>query len=85
MEKTEVYKFIGKLAIAVYPHEIQISLKSLRAILSERGVTYESGRAMASGVSAAYSYWEDNGETVIHHAIAHTFVDEDGQLAWKDT
>lgn len=79
-----MYEFIGKLAIAVYPHEIQISLRSLRSILSERGSDYESGRAMASGVSAAYSYWEEKGEPVIHHAIAHTYVNDEGQLAWKE-
>ena len=36
---------------------------------------------MATGVSAAYRRWKDK-DPVVYHAIAYTYTDKDGNLAW---
>ena len=77
----EVYDFIGELAIALYSKKIQISLGSLRSILADRGKDYNNNRGMATGVSAAYRRWKDK-DPVVYHAIAYTYTDKDGNLAW---
>lgn len=81
MGKEEIYNFIGELAIALYSKKITISLNSLNSILEERNCNYGNNRALASAVSASYSRWKDK-DPVIHHAIAHTYVDRDGEFAW---
>lgn len=77
----DVYDFIGELAIALYSKKIQISLGSLRSILLDKGKDYNNNRGMATGVSAAYRRWKDK-DPVVYHAIAYTYTDKDGNLAW---
>ena len=77
----EVDDFIGELAIALSSKKIQISLGSLRSILADRGKDYNNNRGMATGVSAAYRRWKDK-DPVVYHAIAYTYTDKDGNLAW---
>ena len=77
----EVYDFIGELAIALYSKKIQISLGSLRSILLDKGKDYNNNRGMATGVAAAYRRWKDK-DPVVYHAIAYTYTDKDGNLAW---
>jgi len=81
MTTDEVYDFIGELAIALYSKKIQISLGSLRAILLDKGKDYSNNRGMASAVSAAYRRWEKK-DPIIYYAIAYTYTDKDGELAW---
>ncbi len=76
------YDFIGELAIALYSKNIQISLNSLKHILADKGKVYTSNRGVASSVSAAYRHWEKK-DPVIFYAIAHTYTDKDGHLAWE--
>jgi len=84
MGSNETYDFIGNLSVALYSQDIQISLTSLRSILDDRDMTYGNERGMGAGVSAAYTYWKENKEDpVVHHAIAHTYVDQEGELPWK--
>ena len=56
MTQEETYEFVGKLAVGLYSQDIRISLNSLRNVLADQGKNYGSGRAMASGVDAAYNY-----------------------------
>ena len=81
METNEIYEFIGELAIALYSKKIQISLSSLNQILDDKGNGYGNNRGLASGVSAAYRYWEEK-DPVIHHEIAYTYTDRNGDLSW---
>lgn len=81
MTTTEIYEFIGELAIGLYSKKIKISLTSLNAILEDKGAAYGSNRGLARGVSAAYRYWKDK-DPVVHHAIAYSFNDKDGEPAW---
>lgn len=85
MTQDEAYEFIGKLAIALYAQGVQISLDSLQAILSDadRENEYAGGRGMASRISAAFEYWQRKGDPVIPAAIAHTYTDKHGKLAWQ--
>lgn len=83
METNSTYEFIGQLALCLYNGHITISLSSLNSILEERGMEYGSNRGLASGISAAYRYWEEKENLVIRHAIAHTFVDRNGHPAWQ--
>jgi len=82
MEKEEIYDFIGELAIALYSKKIQISLSSLNSILRDKGAEYGNNRGLGSGVSAAWRHWKEK-DPVIHHAIAYTFRDKDGNIPWK--
>ncbi len=82
MTKEEIYDFIGELAIALYSKKIQISLSSLNSILEDKGKGYGNNRGLASGVSAAWRHWKKKDQ-VIHHAIAYTFIDKDGNIPWK--
>lgn len=82
MTNEEVYDFIGELAIALYSKKIQISLGALRAIMLDKGKDYVNNRGMASAVSAAYRRWEKK-DPIIFYAIAYTFTDKEGNLAWK--
>ena len=81
MTTTEKYDFIGELAIALYSKKIQISLSSLNSILKDKGAGYGNNRGLAAGVSAAWRHWEKL-DPVIHHAIAHTYVDKAGRPPW---
>lgn len=82
MSKEEIYDFIGTLAIALYSKNIQISLSSLNSILKDKNSEYGSNRALASAISASYSRWKIK-DPVIYNAIAHTYVNKDGELAWE--
>jgi len=81
MTQEEKYEFIGKLAISLYSKEIKISLSSLKSILKDRNVIYESNRGLAKAVSSAYKYWNKK-DNVIHSAIAYTYTDKNGNLPW---
>lgn len=82
MTTSELYDFIGDLAICLYLKKIKISFTALNAILQDKKSDYSSNRGLAKAVSAAYAYWQKK-DPVIHHAIAHVFTDKDGELAWK--
>ncbi|EPS8832391.1 TPA: hypothetical protein KDX79_003444 [Vibrio parahaemolyticus] len=82
MAKTEIYDFIGELAIALYSKKITISLTALNAILDDKGAAYGNNRGLASGVAAAYRHWELK-DPVIYHAIAFTFRDKHGNIPWE--
>ena len=81
MTKDDVYDFIGELAIALYSQKITISLSALNSILEDKGAAYGNNRGLAAGVSAAWRHWEKK-DPVIHHAIAYTFRNKSGDLAW---
>jgi hypothetical protein len=80
--ENEIYEYIGELAIALYNKRKQISLSALNQILSDQGHSYGNNRGLASAVSAAYRHWERK-DPVIHHAIAYTYTDKDGNLPWE--
>lgn len=82
MDKEEIYVFIGELAISLYAKKIQISLSSLNSILQDRNCGYGNNRGVAKAVSASWKRWNAK-DPVIHHAIAYTFVDKDGNLPWN--
>lgn len=81
MEKNLTYELIGELAICLYSKKIKISLTALNSILHDRGLSYDSNRGLAAGVSASYRYWKEK-DPVVHHAIAYTYNDKDGEPAW---
>ncbi len=81
MDRQEVYKFIGELALCLSVKGIKITFDSLNSILNDRGISYESNRGLASAVSAAYRYWEDS-DPAMSAAIAHTYKNRNGQAAW---
>lgn len=83
MTNDEIYDFIGELAIALYSKKIQISLGSLRTIMLDKGKDYVNNRGMASAVSAAYRRWKEK-DPIIYYAIAYTYTDREGNLAWDD-
>jgi len=79
-----IFNFIGKLSIALYSQGIQISLDALKQILNDHGQNYSenSNRGLGKVVSSAYDEWK-KVDPVVHHAIAWTFIDKDGEPAWK--
>lgn len=81
MTKEEIYEFIGELAISLYSKKIKLSLTALNAILKDRNASYNSNRGLAAGIGGAYRYWKSK-DPVVHHAIAYTFNDKDGEPAW---
>ena len=83
MTNDEIYDFIGELAIALYSKKVQISLGSLRAIMLDKGKDYVNNRGMASAVSAAYRRWKTK-DPIIYYAIAYTYTDKEGNLAWDE-
>ena len=83
MTNNEIYDFIGELAIALYSKKIQISLGALRTIMLDKGKDYVNNRGMASAVSAAYRRWKVK-DPVIYYAIAYTYTDKEGNLAWDE-
>lgn len=90
MSKKPTYEFIGRLATAANTIDTKIPFSALRKILRHKGDEYKeynSERAMARGVEAAHSYWSDKGEEgdpVVPAAIAHTYVDRNGEFAWDN-
>lgn len=91
MQKEEMenktYEFIGRLALVLFSQNIKMSFSTLIELLKDNGLTqYQSGRAMAAGVSAAYRRWEEKEKDcripATCGAIANTFVDKNGVLAW---
>ena len=83
MTNEEIYDFIGELAIALYSKKVQISLGALRAIMLDKGKDYVNNRGMASAVSAAYRRWKTK-DPIIYYAIAYTYTDREGNLAWDE-
>ena len=83
MSKEQTYELIGKIAGALYGQRVRISLASLNAILRDHKAGYGSTRGLAKGVTAAYEQWERNGDHITAEAIAHTFTDRNGNLAWQ--
>lgn len=81
MTKEEIYEFIGDLAISLYTKKIKISLTALNAILEDKEAAYGNNRGLAAGIGGAYRYWKSK-DPVVHHAIAYTFNDKDGEPAW---
>ncbi len=78
----KIYDFIGELAIALYSKKKRISLTALNQVLCDNNLeNYGNNRGLAAGVSAAYRHWEKK-DPVIHHAIAYTYIDRDGNLPW---
>ena len=78
----ERYKFIGDLAMVAYSQKISISFSALKQVLVDNGYRkYGNNRAVARGVSAAYRYWKEK-DPVVPSAIAHTYRDAAGNLAW---
>ncbi|MEM1054156.1 MAG: hypothetical protein AAGI52_01415 [Bacteroidota bacterium] len=90
MNRTQVYDFIGRLALALHSQGIQIKLSSLHHILGEAGVPVAEGRGKERGignrVSAAYRHWErkEPDPPVTAYAIASVYRDKDGSHAWKN-
>lgn len=82
MNREEIYDFIGTLAVALYSQKIRISFSALNSILADKGAEYDNNRGLAAGVSAAWRHWEKK-DPVIHHAIAFTFRDKDGNISWE--
>lgn len=83
MENEKIYDFIGELAIALYSKKISISLSSLNQIIEDKGwEKYANNRGLAAAVAASWRYWKKN-DPVIHHAIAYTFLNKNGELPWK--
>jgi hypothetical protein len=82
--ENENYQFIGELAIALYSKEIQITMSALKQILNDRGMDYSevSNKGLGSSVRAAYHAWE-KVDPVIHHAIAYTYRNKDGEIPWE--
>jgi hypothetical protein len=69
----EEYEFIGRLAIALYPHGIKIRFETLQKILSDKGLHGAPTTEIGHMVCAALRYWEYR-DPVIHLAIAHAFT-----------
>lgn len=86
--ENEYYNFFGELAIALQTKELKMSFKTLNKMLVDNGYKpYGSSRALARGLSAAYREWErqekaNNMVRATSSAIANSFVDQNGDLAW---
>lgn len=85
--ENKTYEFIGRLALILFSQNIRMSFSALRQVLQDNGLSkYGSSRAMARGLSAAYRRWQakekDRGISATAHAIAHTFVDRNGNHPW---
>ena len=82
MTKKERYKFIGKLAIALESQKIQITLSSLNKILKDKDFACGNNRGLAKVVKTSYDYFKEDNKK-ISKAIANTFTNKYGKLAWK--
>ena len=86
--QNEYYKFFGELAIALQTKGIKMSFKTLNKVLTDNGYKpYGSSRALARGLSASYREWnkQETANNIAHatsSAIANTFTDQNGDLAW---
>lgn len=85
--ENKTYEFIGRLALVLFSQNIKMSFTTLITLLKDNGLTeYQSGRAMAAGISAAYHRWEDIEKDcripTTSGAIANTFVNQKGELSW---
>lgn len=85
--ENKTYEFIGRLALILFSQNIRMSFSALRLVLKDNGFNqYKSARGMARGLSAAYRRWQvkekDRSISVTAHAIAHTFVDKNGNHPW---
>lgn len=82
--ENKTYNLIGKLAIALYGQNINITLDALKQILNDHGDHYSSDSNLGIGqsVAAAYRAWE-KVDPVVYHAIAHVFTGRDGVKAWE--
>ena len=59
------------------------AVAALEAIMLDKGKDYVNNRGMASAVSAAYRRWKEK-DPIIYYAIAYTYTDKEGNLAWED-
>lgn len=85
--ENKTYEFIGRLALVLFSQNIKMSFSTLASLLKENGLgDYVGGRGMAAGVSAAYRRWEEKEKDcripATCGAIANTFVNQEGGLAW---
>lgn len=85
--ENKIYEFIGRLALTLFSQGIKMSFSTLIQVLVDNGYPeYGNERGMASGLSAAYRYWEakesDCQIPTTCGAIANTFVNKDGEVAW---
>lgn len=85
--ENKTYEFIGRLALILFSQNIRMSFSTLRQMLKDNGYTqYRSARGVARALSAAYRRWQskekDRGISATAHAIAHTFVDKNGNHPW---
>ena len=86
--ENKYYNFFGELAIALQTKGITMSFKTLNKVLVDNGYEpYGSSRALARALSAAYREWErkeneNHIAKVTSSAIANTFTDQNGDLAW---
>ena len=79
------YKTIGEIAIEMAKDGKLISISELNNMLTAKGLGYRSSRGLAKAISTAYLYWLSFDETSrISEIIANTFVDRNGEFAWKN-
>ena len=83
MTKEATYDLVGHLAVAFRERGITVTFATLNAILRDQKASYTSTRGLATGLSAAYDHWKRKGEQGVSDAIAHTFTDRNGDLAWR--
>ena len=86
-QENKTYEFIGRLALALFSQNIQMTFTALRQVLKDNKLReYASNRGMARGVSAAYTHWkkqeQQRGIKTTCTAIADTFVNKQTRRAW---
>lgn len=86
-QENKTYEFIGRLALALFNQNIQMTFTALRQVLQDNHLKkYYTNRGMARGVSAAYSHWEkkeqERGIKTTCAAIADTYVNKQIRRAW---
>jgi hypothetical protein len=69
----ETYKFIGKLALALYTYGVEIHGETLQKILQDRGVYDGHEGGIAPLVAAASRYWASK-DAAMSSAIASAFL-----------
>lgn len=85
MSNEKRYSLIGKIALGLYCQNVRVSFSSLNSMLGDYKCSYGNNRALASGVAAAYRYYESKGTdfNAYNEAIAHSFTDQNGEFAWN--
>jgi len=80
----ESHEIIGQIASEKHAEGIKLTYSELRELLEEDyGIKYGSNRGLAKEISAAYDWWEENyPDQGIHHIIAETFTDKDGNYPY---